>query len=133
MTARCEQFAKILRGKTGPSRASVCFVTRMRKDLKVKVLERTTHSPVVFNMTFSYENVDRNGKALCFGRFGFIPGEVERFLDKIMSREIEVKAVHNHWLFESPHLIYIHWEAVMEPLKFARISSNALNFAMGMN
>ncbi|HEX3012411.1 MAG TPA: DUF1259 domain-containing protein [Syntrophomonadaceae bacterium] len=53
------------------------------------------------------------------------------FLDAITHHGIKVTAVHNHWLFDDPRLIYIHWEAIMEPLRFARISSRAIDIAMG--
>jgi hypothetical protein len=127
----CQQFAKILKAKrdTNPG---VCFVTRTRNDIKVKVLGRTTNSPTVLLMAFSFEKVDSNGKGLCFGEFVFRQREVKPFLDALTGKGIKVTAVHNHWLIENPRLIYIHWEAIMEPLKFARISSNAIDAAMAM-
>jgi len=101
----------------------------MRNDLPVKILGRKTKSKVVFYMSFSFENVDRNGKALCFGEFVFRQTEVKPFLDALTRYGIKVTSVHNHWLQETPRLIYIHWEAIMAPLRFARISSNALDVA----
>lgn len=131
MSTMCQQFAKILKAKrdTNPG---VCFVTRTRNDIKVEVMGRITNSPTVLLMAFSFEKVDRNGKGLCFGEFVFRQREVKPFLDALTGKGIKVTAVHNHWLIEKPRLIYIHWEAVMEPLKFARISSNALDIAMAM-
>lgn len=133
MSTMCDRFAKILKGEKETSAPKgVCFVTRNRTDIKVKVLGRPTTSKVVFYMSFSFENVDSNGKALCFGEFVFRQKEVKPFLDAMADKGIKVTSVHNHWLFESPRLVYIHWEAIMEPLRFARISSNALDIAMGM-
>ncbi|MEN6462916.1 MAG: DUF1259 domain-containing protein [Syntrophomonas sp.] len=125
----CQRFARILRAKrdTNPG---VCFVTRTR-NMKVKVLGRRTKSPTVLLMAFSFEDVRSNGTALCLGEFVFTQTEVKRFLDAITHHGIKVTAVHNHWLFDDPRLIYIHWEAIMEPLRFARISSRAIDIAMG--
>lgn len=130
MSTRCQKFAQILRAKrdTNPG---VCFVTRTRNDIKVKVMGRTTQSPTVLLMAFSYEDLGSNGKALCLGEFVFRQREVKPFLDALTGKGIKVTAVHNHWLFDTPRLIYIHWEAIMEPLRFARISSNAIDIAMG--
>lgn len=130
MKTTCDEFARILRAKrdTNPG---VCFVTRMRNDIKVEVMDRTTHSPTVLLMTFSYEDLDNKGKALCLGEFVFQQNEVRPFLNAISNHGIRVTSIHNHWLFDNPRLIYIHWEAIMKPLEFARISSNAMDIAMG--
>lgn len=133
MSTTCDKFAKILKGEKETSAPKgVCFVTRNRTDIKVKILGRNTVSKVVFYMSFSFEDVDSNGKALCFGEFVFRQKEVQPFLNALKGKGIKVTAEHNHWLFDTPRLIYIHWEAIMEPLRFARISSNALDVAMGM-
>lgn len=130
MRTTCDEFARILRAKrdTNPG---VCFVTRMRNDIKVEVMDRTTHSPTVLLMAFSYEDLDSKGKALCLGEFVFRQNEVRSFLNAISNHGIRVTSIHNHWLFENPRLIYVHWEAIMKPLEFARISSNAMDIAMG--
>ncbi|HEX3012410.1 MAG TPA: DUF1259 domain-containing protein [Syntrophomonadaceae bacterium] len=126
----CDTFAKILKGeKETDAPKGVCFVTRMRNDLPVKILGRRTRSKVVFYMSFSFEDVRSNGTALCFGEFVFRQTEVKPFLDALTRHGIKTTAVHNHWLQESPRLVYIHWEAIMAPLRFARISENALEAA----
>lgn len=133
MSTTCDQFAMILKGeKETDAPKGVCFVTRLRNDLKAEILGRKTNSRVVFYMSFSFEDVDSNGNALCFGEFVFRQTEVQPFLDALEGKGIKVTAVHNHWLKEDPRLIYIHWEAIMEPLTFAKISSNALDSAIGM-
>lgn len=126
----CQKFAQILKAKrdTNPG---VCFVVRTRDDIKTKVLGRSTQSPTVLLMAFSFEDVRSNGTALCLGEFVFRQTEVKPFLNAMANKGIRVTAIHNHWLLESPRLIYIHWEAIMEPLRFARISANAMDIAMG--
>ncbi|MGE5390327.1 MAG: DUF1259 domain-containing protein [Deltaproteobacteria bacterium] len=126
----CDSFAKILKAKrdTNPG---VCFATRMRNDIEVEVMGRTTHSPTVLLMAFSYEDLDSKGNALCLGEFVFKQNEVRPFLNALSNHGIRVTSIHNHWLFENPRLIYVHWEAIMKPLEFARISSRAMDIAMG--
>ncbi|WP_306431050.1 DUF1259 domain-containing protein [Paenibacillus sp. XY044] len=36
-------------------------------------------------------------------------------------------AIHNHWLFEKPRLMYLHLETVGNPVTFARKLRTALN------
>lgn len=129
MSTTCEEFAAILKGQNNPAPNDVCFVIRMRTDINVDILGRKTQSPVVNLMAFSYEDVDSRGNALCLGEFVFKQREVEPFLDAISNKEITISAVHNHWLFEEPRLVYIHWEAIMEPLLFANISAHAIEVA----
>jgi hypothetical protein len=37
-----------------------------------------------------------------------------------------VTAFHNHWLFENPRLMYIHFEKIDRPIDFARDVRDAL-------
>lgn len=131
MSTTCQRFANILRGTKSPAPQGVCFVTRMRTDIKVRILGQRTRSSVVFLMAFSFENLRSNGNALCLGEFVFREREVRPFLDALTRKGIKITAVHNHWQFESPRLIYVHWEAIMAPLRFARISSRAIDVAIG--
>ncbi|MEN6388796.1 MAG: DUF1259 domain-containing protein [Syntrophomonas sp.] len=133
MSTLCDEFAQILKGEEETDApAGVCFVTRMRNDINAEILGRKTNSKVVFYMSFSFEDLDSNGNALCFGEFVYRQKEVQPFLDAMEGKGIKITAVHNHWLFDNPRLMYIHWEAIMEPLTFATISSNALDAAIGM-
>ncbi|MGE5397476.1 MAG: DUF1259 domain-containing protein [Chitinophagales bacterium] len=133
MSSKCDTFAEILMAEKSDNPGGVCLVQRMRDDIQVEVLGRITHSPTVLLAMFSYEDVDNNGNALCLGEFLFKQTEVRTFLNTLLSNhDIRVTAIHNHWLFDNPRLIYIHWEAIMEPLKFAKISAHALDMAIGM-
>lgn len=133
MSTTCDEFAQILKGeRETDAPPGVCFVTRLRNDLMVEILGRRTNSRVVFYMSFSFEDVDSNGNALCFGEFVFKQTEVEPFLNALAGTGIKITALHNHWLRENPRLMYIHWQAIMEPLTFARISADALDAAIGM-
>ncbi|UUZ86621.1 DUF1259 domain-containing protein [Paenibacillus sp. P26] len=39
----------------------------------------------------------------------------------------KVTAIHNHWLFDKPRLMYLHLETVQNPLVFARKLKKALS------
>lgn len=55
--------------------------------------------------------------------------EVNTVMSGLRRRGIKVTAMHNHWLFEKPRLMYMHWEAVMDPARFLRASRAALKAA----
>jgi hypothetical protein len=60
------------------------------------------------------------------GETVILPEEVNEFMTILRRNRIIVTALHNHWLFEEPRLMYIHFESVDEPLEFARKVAEAL-------
>lgn len=54
--------------------------------------------------------------------------QVNRLMSNLRNRGIRVTAVHNHWLNENPRLMYMHWEAVENPIVFARKTKEAIRF-----
>lgn len=40
-------------------------------------------------------------------------------MSALQRRDLIVTAFHNHWLFEKPRLMYMHWENVGDPFEFA--------------
>ncbi len=46
-------------------------------------------------------------------------------MTELRKRGLIVTAVHNHWLFDNPRLMYMHWENVGNPVQFARNSFEA--------
>lgn len=49
------------------------------------------------------------------------------FVDAARRRGFLVTAIHNHWLFEKPRLMYLHLESVENPVQFAIKPRKALN------
>lgn len=49
-------------------------------------------------------------------------------MSNLRKRGIKVTALHNHWLNENPRLMYMHWEAVMNPVVFARRTKASIAF-----
>ncbi|TCW39412.1 DUF1259 domain-containing protein [Laceyella sacchari] len=114
----CDRFAKIL-GGTGEIVNGVCVVTRLR-NLSPTILGRRTRSPLAIAALFSFEGLDNRGRALNLGETVILQREINPFISELRKRGLIVTAVHNHWLFDDPRLMYIHWESVDRPLDFAR-------------
>lgn len=123
----CTQFGKILGGESEIESGPVCFVTRMT-NLRAKILRRTTRSPLVQMQMFSFESLDRSGRALCLGETAVHQNQVNRLMSNLRSRGIKVTAVHNHWLKECPRLMYMHWESVENPITFAKKTKASIAF-----
>lgn len=121
----CRRFASILGAEVLESRSDLCVVT-FNRNLNVEILGRRTRSPLVLAALFSFESIDSNGRALNLGETVILPEEVNEFMTILRRNRIIVTALHNHWLFEEPRLMYIHFESVDEPLEFARKVAEAL-------
>ena len=74
----------------------------------------------MFSSIFSFENLDRKGNALNLGETVLLQEEINPLLTELRKRDIIVTALHNHWLFEEPRAMYMHFESVEPPLQFAR-------------
>lgn len=121
----CRRLARIV-GGTAECMDGVCVVSFQRSNLAVTVLGEPTRSPLVFAGEFSVENLDERGRALCIGEIVLLQEEVNRFISALRRHGIIVTALHNHWMFESPRLMYLHWEQIINPVRFARAVAEAL-------
>ncbi|MBB6734160.1 DUF1259 domain-containing protein [Cohnella zeiphila] len=123
----CTQFGRILGGESEIEEGPVCFVTRMT-NLRETILGRRTQSPLVQMQMFSFESLDSSGRALCLGETAVHQNQVNRLITNLRNRGIKVTAIHNHWLKENPRLMYMHWEAIMNPVVFARRTKDSIAF-----
>lgn len=133
----CKRFASILGAEVLESERDLCVVT-FNRNLDVEILRRRTRSPLVLGALFSFESRrnnrndrdDRdcrnNERTLNLGEIVLLPEEVNDFITALRRNDIIITALHNHWLFEEPRLMYIHFESVDEPLEFARGVAEAL-------
>ncbi|WP_152394298.1 DUF1259 domain-containing protein [Paenibacillus guangzhouensis] len=116
----CSRLATILGGK-GMSDGKSCSITIDRK-LNAKVLGRnyqTEHEVTIQSL--------KNGKTLNTAEITLLQSEVQRFNDAARKRNFKVTAIHNHWLFDKPRLMYLHLEIIENPIVFARKLRSALN------
>lgn len=121
----CQEFARIL-GATPGVINGVCTATRSRTNIRPTVLGRAAESFMFVPQAFSFEKMDSEGNALCLGETVVLEEEVNPFISRLRENGIIVTALHNHWLFEEPRLLYIHFQSIDEPLSFARKTRRAL-------
>lgn len=119
----CNEFARILGAEILSTADDVCTVTFMR-DINATILGRPTHSPLA--ALFSFESPDHRGRALNLGETVILQEEINDFISILRKHGILVTALHNHWLFEDPRLMYIHFESIDNPIDFARKAAEAL-------
>lgn len=121
----CNQFARILGAEILSQTDDVCTVTFLR-NINAEILGRRTHSPLALAALFSFESMDAQGRALNLGETVILQREINDFISALRRHGILVTALHNHWLFDNPRLMYIHFESIDRPLDFARKVADAL-------
>ncbi|MEH7092584.1 DUF1259 domain-containing protein [Priestia megaterium] len=126
----CQKFARILGGQGSLDENGVCLVQKFRT-IRFRILGRPTRSPLVTPQFFTFEDVDSRGRALNLGETVLLQEEVNPLLTELRKRDIIVTAVHNHWLFEEPRAMYMHFESVEPPLDFARKVREAFRVLKG--
>ncbi|WP_434303166.1 DUF1259 domain-containing protein [Clostridium botulinum] len=126
----CAEFADILGAEILSTADNVCTVTFMR-DIDAEILGRPTHSPLALAALFSFESPNNQGRTLNLGETVILQEEINRFISILRENGILVTALHNHWLFDEPRLMYIHFESIDRPLNFARKVAEALEVLRG--
>lgn len=127
LNSLCTRFGRIL-GATGTvdNGTRSCTVMKLRNNIKPTILGRRSKSFIVIPQMFTFESVGRDGRALCSGETVILQSEINPFITRLRKHGIIVTALHNHYLFERPRLMFIHFEAIDRPLDFARKTRDAL-------
>ncbi|MDP4178346.1 MAG: DUF1259 domain-containing protein [Bacillota bacterium] len=121
----CQQFAQILNSSIMDSKKGSCTVIHPRDNLKINISGRPSTSGLTLAAMFSYESMDEQGRTLNLGETVILPKEIYQFSASLESQGITVTALHNHWLFDNPRIMYIHFESIEPPLHFAMKVANA--------
>ena len=116
-----DQFAHILNGKA-KIKQNGCSVSLVRS---INVLIQGRPSHLVVPVGISFESLDTNGNALNLGEITLLEQEIPNFMRFVVEQGLIIGALHNHWIFTQPKLMYIHIQSVEPPLAFARKVANA--------
>ncbi|MNO25169.1 hypothetical protein D3C76_150010 [compost metagenome] len=119
ISPQCKRFAEIFGGQAQVVNG-VCVATKLRTNIKVKILGRRSKGLFTLPFGISFESVGADGRALCLGESVILTKEINPFISRLRKAGIKVTALHNHWLFTNPNIWYIHWEAIQRPLVFAK-------------
>lgn len=122
----CQQFATILRAQPQIING-VCTASSVRNNIRPIILGKNSRSFLAIPQAFSFESIGRDGRALCLGETVILTAEINPFISRLRRHGILVTALHNHWLFTSPNLWYLHFEKRDRPLNFARDTRDALD------
>ncbi|MBS4172852.1 DUF1259 domain-containing protein [Bacillus sp. FJAT-49736] len=119
----CEQFAHILNGKhkKGNGSCSVAF----KRPFEITMQGKKSSS--ILGVDVNFESLDSNGNALNIAEVAILEEEIPAFTYTAIQQGIIISALHNHWLYTNPVIMYIHLQSVEPPLHFAQKMANCLS------
>ncbi|WLR52023.1 DUF1259 domain-containing protein [Bacillus tianshenii] len=117
----CQQYGQLLNGQP-TMKHGVCSVEFQRK-LEVTIQGRPSRGELHAEVMF--ESLDHEGNALNLGEIVLLEKEIPLFTSILVKNGIIISALHNHWLFAKPDILYLHFQSVEPPLSFAQKISEA--------
>ncbi|MGN7177634.1 DUF1259 domain-containing protein [Cytobacillus sp. SAFR-174] len=119
----CHQYAHILKGKMTLENG-VCSV-EIKRNLNVAIQGRPSKGEL--GAALSFESLDHQGNALNLGETVLLEEEIPLLTQMLVKNGVIISALHNHWLFAKPHILYIHFQSVEPPLAFAQKAAEAFH------
>lgn len=119
----CKRLSGILGGKSRYENG-ICSVTVERKDIKATIANVPLNP---LEHMFHFRSPDSIGESLITGEMVLLEQEVPGVVDSLSNNKIIVSAVHTHWLYDKPKLVYVHIEDIAEPEDFARVVAQVIN------
>ncbi|APC48105.1 methyltransferase [Virgibacillus halodenitrificans] len=119
----CQQYAQIVNGK--PKIKDGACTADIGRNLNVTVFGRTSKSILTAEITF--ESMEANGNALNLAEVAVLQEELPLFVDNLAKNNLTVSAIHNHWIFTNPSVLYVHAQSIEHPITFAQKFANAFS------
>jgi len=111
-------------GRKGTVGDDVFKVTFARSDLKVRVGNVFIEPGLALTSWITFKQM--GNKAMMMGDLVLLDKEVDSVLPELVSNGIEVTALHNHLVGESPSIMYMHFSGRGDPVKLAKAMKSAL-------
>lgn len=95
----------------------VCLIG-LTRNLQVTIQGRPSRAELHAGVTF--ESMDRDGNTLNLGEIVLLEKEIFPFVNVLVRNHLIVSAIHNHWIFTNPNILYVHFQSVEPPLTFVQ-------------
>jgi hypothetical protein len=97
-----------------------------RSDLHVTLAGVTVEPALALGSWAAFQSTGSAGKAMAMGDLVLLGSEVEPVIRELQAASIDVLAVHNHLVDESPRLMYVHFEGHADAGSLATALKRAL-------
>ena len=112
-------------GRKGTVQEDMLKVAFPRTDLSVKVGEVPVEPGLALTSWIGFKGTEKN--AMMMGDLVLLEREVAPVMAQLLAKGIEVTALHNHILNESPIVMYLHFSGNGDPRKLAEAMRSALS------
>jgi len=119
-------------GKKGNVQDGVFKITFPRSDLKVKIGDFAVDSGLALTSWIGFINqpgdgMKMDGNTMIMGDLVLLDKEVPLVIPKIVSLNLEVTAIHNHLIGETPTIKYVHFSGKGEAVKLAEAIKSVIS------
>lgn len=119
-----ESVEKII-GKKGTMQDGVLKFTFPRNDLKVSIGSISVEPDLAFTSWVAFNHL--GNQSMLMGDLVLLESEVGPVMSSLFENGLQVTALHNHLLFETPRIMYMHIKGEGDPVKIAHGVRNALS------
>lgn len=120
-----DQIDEVLGRKGTPNPGGVQKYGFPRSDLTVTVRGVAVKPALALGSWVAFKDMG-SGRAMMMGDLVLADTEVTTAIQALQTGGVEVTALHNHLLFESPRVMYLHVRALDDPVRIARTLRDAL-------
>ncbi|QQK78312.1 DUF1259 domain-containing protein [Salicibibacter cibarius] len=121
----CHEFASIVHGKGKEQVEKGTCSVDLTRDFHVTIEGKDASSVLVAHLSFG--ELDNKGNALNLSEVTVLETEVFPFSKALLQQELTVSAIHNHWIYTDPTILYIHVQSVEPPINFAKKMAKAFS------
>jgi Domain of Unknown Function (DUF1259) len=104
-------------GRKGSVKGEVLKVAFSRSDLKVKIGEVSIEPALALTSWIAFKKMEK--QAMIMGDLVLLEREIAPVMAKLVMSGIEVTALHNHLVNESPSVMYMHFGGHGDPVQLA--------------
>ena len=119
------QVVETVLGRKGATQDDMLKITFPRTDLSVRVGEVTVEPGLALTSWIGFKGTGQN--AMMMGDLVLLEREVAPVMAQLVAKGVEVTALHNHILNESPTVMYLHFGGNGNPRKLAEAMRSALS------
>ncbi len=119
------QVVEMALGRKGTVQEDMLKVSFPRSDLKVTVGEVPVEPGLALTSWIGFKGTEK--RAMMMGDLVLLEREVPPVMTKLVAAGIEITALHNHILNESPVVMYLHFSGNGDPKKLADAMRSALS------
>lgn len=97
----------------------ICHISIEREELGV-TLQGVKLPKELLELELLADIAEVDGKGYLTAEFALLQKEINPVIDRVRQAGFTVSALHNHWVYEEPRIMYLHFQASGDPIQLAK-------------